>query len=213
MPEKIYENNMAVIAGEVVGNFEFSHRIMGEGIYKGFVKSNRLSASADIIPVMVSERLIAVDEDWTGSFIKITGQVRTHNTPIEGTNKSKLTIYLFAREIEVLDECEDINKVTLTGHLCKSPKYRETPLGREITDIILAVNRPYKKSDYIPCITWGRNARYISAMDVGEIIHINGRFQSRDYIKTSIDGEKETRTAYEISVTSYERIEEDEENE
>ena len=169
----------------------------------------RLSSSNDTIPVMVSERLMDVTQSCRGQCIKVTGQFRSYNRHEE--QKNRLILSVFAREIEFVDEEPDgarTNHIMLEGYMCKRPVYRKTPLGREIADLLLAVNRPYGKSDYIPCICWGRNARYASGFDVGEHVRVLGRIQSREYVKKLSETETETRTAYEVSVSKLECMEE-----
>ena len=172
----------------------------------------RLSDSTDIIPVMVSERLIDVTADYKGSLVIINGQFRSYNRHEE--KKNKLVLSVFAREIEFVDEISEnarTNQIFLDGYICKPPVYRKTPLGREIADVLLAVNRPYGKSDYIPCICWGRNARYASAFEVGGHVLIWGRIQSREYMKRIGENETEKRVAYEVSVSKLELPQEEEE--
>ena len=208
MTDKVIENNQVVIMGEIVSDFSFSHEIFGEGFYMVEVKVERLSDSSDIIPLMVSERLIDVKADYRGQLIMVTGQFRSYNRHEE--RKNRLVLSVFAREIEFVDEIEEsakTNQIYLDGYICKEPVYRKTPLGREIADLLLAVNRPYGKSDYIPCICWGRNARYASAFEVGEHVQIIGRIQSRTYIKKLSDTLTEERTAYEVSVSKLECVE------
>lgn len=169
----------------------------------------RLSNSEDRIPLMISERLIDVTQDYTGEYIMVSGQFRSYNRHEE--LKNRLVLSVFVREVEFIDEEMDgakTNSILLEGYICKKPIYRKTPLGREIADLLLAVNRPYGKSDYIPCICWGRNARYASGFEVGEHVQILGRIQSRDYVKKISETETETRTAYEVSVSKLECIEE-----
>ncbi len=169
---------------------------------------NRLSEQADIIPLMVSERLVDVHKDYRGLTMEAIGQFRSYNRH-EGT-KNRLVLSIFVREIHFLEEFTDYtktNQIFLDGYICKDPIYRKTPLGREIADLLLAVNRPYGKSDYIPCICWGRNARYASAFEVGGHVLIWGRIQSRDYMKKIGENETEKRTAYEVSVSKLEYLE------
>ena len=202
MSDKIIENNQVSIIGEIVSEFVFSHEVFGEGFYLVDVQVKRLSESCDRIPVMVSERLIDVNEDYRGEFVKVTGQFRSYNRHEEKRNR--LVLSVFAREICFTEEETDkvkTNQIFLDGYICKVPVYRKTPLGREIADVLLAVNRPYGKSDYIPCICWGRNARFTAGFEVGNHIQIWGRIQSREYVK-KIEGEyAERRTAYEVSVS------------
>ena len=174
------------------------------------VSVDRLSDSTDIIPVMVSERLLDVSEDYKGMKISITGQFRSYNRHEE--KKNRLVLSVFARELEFVEEIEEsakTNQIFLDGYICKAPIYRKTPLGREIADLLLAVNRPYGKSDYIPCICWGRNARFASTFEVGCRCAVWGRIQSREYMKKISEEEVERRTAYEVSVSKLEIIEEE----
>ena len=210
MTDKVIENNQVVIMGEVVGTFEYSHEIYGEGFYMVDVLVTRLSESADVIPLMVSERLLDVTKDYRGSKIMVTGQFRSYNRHEE--RKNKLVLSVFAREIEFIEEIAEsskTNQIFLDGYICKEPIYRKTPLGREIADLLLAVNRPYGKSDYIPCICWGRNARFASGFEVGARCAIWGRIQSREYVKKISETETEKRIAYEVSVSKLERLDED----
>ena len=209
MTDKVIENNQVVIMGEIVSRFEFSHEIFGEGFYMVDVKVPRLSDSNDIIPLMVSERLIDVEEDYCGQNIMVQGQFRSYNRHEERRNR--LVLSVFAREIEFVDETPEssqTNQIFLDGFICKEPIYRKTPLGREIADLLIAVNRPYGKSDYIPCICWGRNARFASSVTVGTRCEIWGRIQSREYIKKLSEEDAEKRVAYEVSVSKLELREE-----
>ena len=211
MTDKVIENNQVVIMGEIVSDFSFSHEIFGEGFYMVEVKVERLSDSSDIIPLMVSERLIDVKADYRGQMIMVTGQFRSYNRHEE--RKNRLVLSVFAREIEFVDEIEEsakTNQIYLDGYICKEPVYRKTPLGREIADLLLAVNRPYGKSDYIPCICWGRNARYANHFHVGTRCEIFGRIQSREYMKKLSEEQAEKRIAYEVSVSKLELLEEPE---
>lgn len=195
--------------GEVVSDFVFSHEIFGEGFYMVDVNVPRLSDSSDVIPLMVSERLIDVEEDYKGLNIMVQGQFRSYNRHEE--RKNRLVLSVFAREIEFVDETPEsskTNQIYLDGYICKEPIYRKTPLGREIADLLIAVNRPYGKSDYIPCICWGRNARFASNFSVGTRCEIWGRIQSREYMKRLSDEDAEKRIAYEVSVSKLELVEE-----
>lgn len=209
MTDKVFDNNQVSIAGEVVSDFTFSHDVFGEGFYILEVSVNRLSNSYDIIPLMVSERLMDVKKDYKGKMIEVAGQFRSYNRHED--NKNRLVLSVFAREVTI---CEDNyestkpNYIFLDGYICKQPIYRKTPLGREIADILLAVNRPYGKSDYIPCICWGRNARFAESFTVGGHIQVWGRIQSREYQKKVNDIEFEKRVAYEVSVSKLEYVEE-----
>lgn len=209
MTDKVIENNQVVIMGEIVSDFTFSHEIFGEGFYMVDVRVERLSDSMDIIPLMVSERLLDVNGDYKGMYIVVNGQFRSYNRHEE--RKNKLVLSVFAREIEFVDELGEntkSNQIYLDGYICKEPIYRKTPLGREIADLLLAVNRPYGKSDYIPCICWGRNARFASSFEVGARCAVWGRIQSREYMKKISEEQLEKRVAYEVSVSKLELIEE-----
>ena len=211
MTDKVIENNQVVIMGEIVGEFAFSHEIYGEGFYMVDVLVTRLSESADIIPLMVSERLLDVTKDYRGTKIMVTGQFRSYNRHEE--RKNKLVLSVFAREVDFIEEIGEsskTNQIFLDGYICKEPIYRKTPLGREIADLLLAVNRPYGKSDYIPCICWGRNARFASGFEVGTRCAIWGRIQSREYVKKISETEAEKRVAYEVSVSKLEQLEAEE---
>ena len=206
MSDKIIENNQVTIMGKVATEFSFSHEVFGEGFYMVEVEVKRLSNSEDRIPLMISERLIDVTQDYTGEYIMVHGQFRSYNRHEE--QKNHLVLSVFVREISFMEEEPDgtkTNSIWLDGYICKEPIYRKTPLGREIADLLLAVNRPYGKSDYIPCICWGRNARYASGFEVGEHVQLLGRIQSREYVKRISDTETEKRVAYEVSVSKLEK--------
>ena len=193
--------------GEIASEFEFSHEVFGEGFYMLELLVKRLSDSFDRIPVMISERLIDVTKDYRGEFIQISGQFRSYNRHEEKKNRLELSV--FAREAvfaEATDDKIKSNQIFLDGFICKPPVYRKTPLGREIADMLVAVNRPYGKSDYIPCISWGRNARFAANFEVGSRVQIWGRIQSREYVKRLEDDRTEKRTAYEVSVSKLEEI-------
>lgn len=206
MSDKIIENNQVTIMGKLATEFSFSHEVFGEGFYMVEVEVKRLSNSEDRIPLMISERLIDVTQDYTGEYIMVHGQFRSYNRHEE--QKNRLVLSVFVREISFMEEEPDgtkTNSIWLDGYICKEPIYRKTPLGREIADLLLAVNRPYGKSDYIPCICWGRNARYASGFEVGEHVQLLGRIQSREYVKRISDTETEKRIAYEVSVSKLEK--------
>lgn len=212
MSERI-ENNKVTINGEIVSDFAFSHEVFGEKFYIAYLSTERTSGTADVIPVMASDRLIDVTKEWKEQIVRIRGQFRSYNKHKDGKNKVLLSV--FAREFEVRENDgearpNDENTIFLDGYICKEPNYRETPLGREIADLLVAVNRPYRKSDYIQCICWGRNAKFARRFGVGTHISIEGRIQSREYQKRISDTESETRTAYEVSVSKVNVIEETE---
>ena len=209
MSDKIIENNQVTIMGEIASPFIFSHEVYGEGFYMVDVHVKRLSNSEDNIPLMISERLIDVSQDYRGCFMEASGQFRSYNRHEE--NHNRLVLSVFVRDLHIDDveqENEKPNYIFLDGYLCKPPVYRKTPLGREIADLLMAVNRPYGKSDYIPCICWGRNARYADGFGVGEHVQLWGRIQSREYQKQVEEDQYETRVAYEISVSKLECVEE-----
>ena len=210
MTDKLFENNQVTMMGEIVSAFQFSHEVFGEGFYMVELAVSRLSNYSDYIPLMVSERLIDTEQDYTGQFIRISGQFRSYNRHEE--KKNRLVLSVFVRELEFLDEIDEIekkNQIFLDGYICKEPSYRKTPLGREIADVLLAVNRSYGKSDYIPCICWGRNARFASGFTVGCHIQIVGRVQSREYVKRISEEEVEHRVAYEVSVSKVDLLEDE----
>ena len=205
MSEKVMENNRVTVIGTIVSDFTFSHAVFGEGFYLVDLSVSRLSEQADVIPLMVSERLMDVTRDYRGCTIEADGQFRSYNRH-EGV-KNRLVLSVFVREVQFLEEFTDYtktNQIFLDGYICKEPIYRKTPLGRESADLLVAVNRPYGKSDYIPCIAWGRNARFASGFSVGTRIQIWGRVQSREYTKKLSETECEKRTAYEVSVSKLE---------
>lgn len=210
------KNNVVSLFGEVVSEFSYNHEVFGEKFYMFYLKIDRFSETSDIIPVTISERMIDVAKDYKGKLIEVHGQFRSYNRHGEG--KSRLILSVFARELNFVEldegnmpESSKANSVYLDGYICKEPVYRRTPYGREIADVMIAVNRPYSKSDYIPCIVWGRNARYVSRLDVGTHIQLEGRIQSREYLKKLDDESYETKTAYEVSVIRVDVVEESEE--
>ena len=199
------ENNHLVLVGKIVSDKSYSHEIYGEKFYVFNLEVVRLSSTVDIIPITISERLLTGLELKIGKKVSVEGQFRSYNNYENERNRLILTV--FAKEIvEVSDEEKDevTNEVILVGYVCKKPVYRQTPFGREIADVLLAVNRAYNKSDYIPCIAWGRNARFCQNIEVGTEVKIVGRVQSRTYEKKFEDGTVETRVAYEVSVASME---------
>ena len=212
--ENAINNNSIILTGTVVKEPEYSHEVFGEGYYIFMLKCSRTSGNKDTLPVMISDRLVDIREIKVGQVVTVLGQIRSFNRHVDDV-KSKLILSVFARELEILAQDatelpfeENINTVMLDAYICKLPIYRCTPKGREIADILVAVNRPYGKSDYIPCIAWGRNARFAGGLEVGERIQIQGRFQSREYTKKISDSEVETRTAYEVSVSRIDYAEE-----
>lgn len=193
-----FDNNRVYLCGRVIGKPEFSHEVFGEGFYEINLEVNRLSEQFDIIPITISERLMKGVDFSVGATLALVGQFRSYNKMVDA--KSKLMLTVFVREIVTPVEGQNCNIIELEGYLCKAPVYRMTPFKREICDMLLAVNRAYNKSDYLPCIAWGRNARFVSDLGVGEKVFLTGRIQSRQYQKR-IDAEKsETRIAFEVSI-------------
>lgn len=196
-------NNKVMLVGDVVSNYEYNHENHGESFYTFKVRIERTSGQSDIIPVLLSDRLVDVNENIVGRNVSIIGQYRSYNQ-VDSNGKKRLMLFVFATDIEVDSILPYTNDIELIGYVCKEPVYRKTPLDREISDLCVAVNRAYGKSDYIPCIAWGRNARFASKLDIGTKIHIKGRIQSREYSKKISEDEFETRTAYEVSVIEIE---------
>lgn len=209
----MFESNFVTIIGNIAGGFEFDHEFLGEKFYKTYILCERTSGNKDVLPVVVSERICDVKENLCGRRVLANGSIRTYNT--HDDLKSQLIIYLFASVFDTSGEIElgseDVNEVFLDGFICKSPIYRKTPLRRDISDVVLAVNRPYGKSDYIPCIVWGRNAIWIENLPIGSRIKLSGRFQSREYSKKNQDGTTVEKMAYEVSVIRLEECERGEE--
>lgn len=199
MNNQTEKNNKVFISGEIVSEAEFSHEVYGEGFYEMNVLVKRLSGQGDLLPVTVSERLIADKDLKVGSTINAFGQFRSYNKLVDG--KSRLMLTVFVRELLDNSLPKNPNSIVLSGYICKPPVYRTTPFNREICDILIAVNRSYNKSDYIPCIAWGRNARFAKNLEVGEKIAISGRIQSREYQKKFSEEDIRVMTAYEVSIS------------
>ena len=218
MDTNYLENNYLTLVGKVTGEKKFSHEIYGERFYVFNLEIARLSGNADIIPITVSERLVTDEMLVQGKNLLVKGQFRSYNS--YDNEKNRLILTVFAKDVIEVEETEQeeeneivkkdmvTNEVVLVGYICKKPIYRQTPFGREIADILLAVNRAYNKSDYIPTIAWGRNARFCQNLEVGSQVKVVGRVQSRSYEKKYEDGTSETRVAYEVSIGSLEVIEE-----
>lgn len=209
---KMVETNKAEAVGFVTEPFGLDHKVHGEGFYRTVVRTMRDSGKYDDVPVVVSERLTDVTKSQVGNMVAVIGQFRSYNKPDE-SGKRKLILFLFARTFQPLSEGEGgyWNRLSLIGTICKPVIYRVTPLGREVADVMLAVNRAYEKSDYIPCLCWGRDAKWIQFLETGQLLRIKGRIQSREYQKKLGEDEIQTRTAYEVSVQEVE-VYEDEEN-
>lgn len=185
-------SNQVNMVGTIASDFSYSHSLYGETFYNVTLCIKRDSGNSDAIPLLISDRLIDVSKSYIDKSVYVIGEFRSYNQHDEDKNRVKL--YVFVNTIE-LSTGSHINDVFLEGYLCKNPTYRRTPLGREISDVMLAVNRAYNKSDYIPCVVWGRNAYYVKNMSAGDRIRVAGRIQSREYVKNG-----ETKVAYELSV-------------
>lgn len=205
--ERLNQNNAVKISGEIVSDFTYDHEMYGEGFYKVFVQVTRISGNLDTIPVMVSDRIIDVNKNLTGEMVAIEGEFRSYNKHLLGANK--LLLFVLCKKIEIVKYCMNEDEIFLRGFICKNPIYRKTQFKREISDLLIAVNRYYGKSDYIPCISWGRNARFASTFPVGTHVQCIGRIQSRGYIKKYEDGTEEQRTTYEVSVSKINVLEEE----
>ena len=213
------ENNHIVLVGKVTSDKRFSHEIYGEKFYVFNLEIARLSGNADIIPITVSERIITDEMLIQGKQLLVKGQFRSYNS--YDNEKNRLILTVFAKDVVEVEENNEeeenemakkdtvTNEVVLVGYICKKPIYRQTPFGREIADVLLAVNRAYNKSDYIPTIAWGRNARFCQNLEVGTKVKLVGRVQSRMYEKKHEDGTVENRVAYEVSIGSLEIVDED----
>lgn len=209
MNYELMENNKVYLMGKVVSKPEYSHEMYGESFYELNLSVKRLSEHSDIIPITVSEKLLIDNNFDIEKDVCIRGQFRSYNKLVDG--KSKLMLTVFVREVCEWDESLNPNVIEIVGYICKPPIYRTTPFKREICDLLVAVNRAYNKSDYLPCIAWGRNARFVQNSEVGQKVYITGRIQSRDYQKKLSDEKTEVRIAYEISVNKIlkEKIEEE----
>ncbi|MBP3648017.1 MAG: single-stranded DNA-binding protein [Clostridia bacterium] len=200
--------NSIHLRGQIMQNLEFGHELFGEQFYVTTLRVPRLSGAEDFLPITLSERLLIDEPITAGSTLCLEGQLRSYNKVIEGSGR--LLITAFAQRLINCDEdTENPNRVQLTGALCKAPSYRTTPFGREIADLMLAVNRSYGKSDYIPCIAWGRTARYASNLKIGDKVQLVGRFQSRAYQKQMPDGTTLNKVAYEVSISRLSALKED----
>jgi single-stranded DNA-binding protein len=226
------ENNSIRLVGKVTSEKEFSHEVYKENFYSFNLEVERLSGATDVLPVIISEKLLQNFDLKIGLEVRVLGQFRSYNNTTENKGRTRLVLSVFVKEIEKIEDVAVVsgeetdeedshlagifestknitNDVNLTGFICKKPVYRKTPFGREITDVLLAVNRAYNKSDYIPCIAWGRNAKYAETLSVGCEIRVTGRVQSRIYEKRNPDDTVTTRVAYEVSLASLDVVEED----
>jgi single-stranded DNA-binding protein len=197
----VIQNNKVYLCGTVADEPKYSHELYGEGFYEFLLKVPRLSEQSDTIPITVSERLLTEHGVCAGKKVALNGQFRSYNKMVD--ERSKLMLTVFVRDFCAAEE-ENPNSVELAGYICKPPIYRTTPFNREICDLLVAVNRAYNKSDYIPCIAWGRNARFVKSIDVGQKLKICGRIQSREYTKKLSETASETRVAYELSINKIE---------
>lgn len=199
--EYLNNNNKVFLQGEVVGDVELSHEVKGEKFYTFNLKVPRSSGVFDVLPIMISEKLLTNSRIKNGEFVAIRGQFRSHNMTNDGA-KSHLVLSVYCREVCDWDETLNPNVLELCGYICKPPIYRTTPFGRQIADLLIAVNRNYNKSDYIPCIAWGQNAIYASGLEVGKAVTLTGRIQSREYCKF-VEGSDEPlqKIAYEVSIS------------
>lgn len=211
MSYETLSNNKVYLRGTIIKGPEFSHEVFGEGFYELALSVQRLSDHCDVIPITVSERILDNDAFAVGNEVAIRGQFRSYNKLVD--EKSKLMLTVFVREIIENDPSINPNIIELSGYICKPPIYRTTPFKREICDMLLAVNRAYNKSDYLPCIAWGRNARFVKNIEVGQKIFLSGRIQSREYQKKLEGEEMETKTAYEISINRVSLNQDDDLNE
>ncbi|AGY75583.2 MULTISPECIES: single-stranded DNA-binding protein [Clostridium] len=203
-------NNKIYLEGTVASELQFSHEMYGEGFYTFNVEVPRLSESKDILFITISERLIGGMDIKVGTDVIIEGQLRSYNKFVDGANRLILTV--FARNIDFCTErSKNPNQIFLDGFICKEPVYRTTPFGREISDMLLAVNRAYNKSDYIPTIAWGRNSRFCKSLKVSDNIRVWGRLQSREYQKKISDTETVKKIAYEVSISKMEKVNRDKE--
>jgi len=201
------DTNIVYLRGEIDSNMEFSHEIFGEKFFNTKIKINRLSESYDTLPLTISERLLQEIDMDNNNKVNVVGQLRSYNKNID--NKNRLVLTVFVRKInESEDENKDPNSIFLDGYICKEPVYRKTPLGREITDLLIAINRPYNKSDYIPSIVWGRNAKFAKTLKVGDRIQMWGRVQSREYEKKLENGQSIKKVAYEVSISKIKKLSE-----
>ena len=191
-------NNRIIAVGRLDGELELSHEVMNEPFYTGTLLVKRLSGAVDRLPVTIPGKLMGLLPEDNRQLL-VTGQVRSYNKVVDGAGR--LMVTLFVQSLALSPDNDTLNRVTLTGALCKPPIYRSTPFGREICDMMLAVNRAFGKSDYIPCIAWGRTARFAAGLSVGDRVQLQGRFQSRVYQKQLPDGAVQERTAYEVSVS------------
>ena len=199
------DTNIVNLRGELEEELTLSHEIFGEKFYSAKIKIHRLSDTYDVLPITISERLLQEVKLSENNLVDVVGQLRSYNKNID--NRNKLVLTVFAREINDVDgDSKDPNSIFLDGYICKEPVYRKTPLGREITDLLVAINRPYNKSDYIPSIVWGRNAKFAKNLKVGDRIQMWGRVQSREYEKKLEGGDVEKRVAYEVSISKIKKL-------
>ena len=195
-----HTGNHITLCGTLRALPEYSHSNHERRFFRFELEVERLSGTADVLPVMAAEDVLMAADLFAGGRFLVEGQIRSFNSRAESGRR--LIISVFAESVTTTEQPPQ-NDAVLTGTICKPPIYRRTPLGREICDVMLAVPRQYQRTDYIPCILWGRSAQEAASALPGSKLHVTGRLQSRDYIKV-IDGESFTRTAYELSVTEAE---------
>ena len=200
------ENNVITLTGTVESEPQLSHRVLDENFYIFMLRVPRLSETEDVLPVTVSEKLYNPEVLHTGTSVKVSGQLRSYNKYTETKTHLILTVFAKAIDVPTEEDEDDPNEIYINGFICKSPVYRKTPFGREITDLIVAVNRAFNRSDHIPAIAWGRNAVFSESLEVGSNVMVWGRLQSRNYNKKISDTEIEVRTAYELSITRIEKV-------
>ena len=195
-----HEHNQVNLCGVLAELPAFSHEHRGRRFYRFPLEVERLSGAVDILPVLVPENVLCAMDLSGGDMLEVSGQIRTFNNKTDTGRRLVISVYA-----ERLASCqgEPENDILLTGAICKEPVYRQTPLGREICDVMLAVNRPYHRADYIPCIFWGRLANLVRECPVGQLLQLTGRLQSREYLKV-LGEESERRTAYEVSAMTLE---------
>ena len=200
------ENNIITLTGTVETEAIYSHSVLDEKFYTFMLRVPRLSQNDDILPVTIAEHQLDSMLIQEGNKIKVKGQLRSYNKYT--SLKTRLILTVFAKGIAPAyeDDTENPNEIFINGFICKAPIYRRTPFGREITDLIVAVNRAFNRSDYIPAIAWGKNAVFSENLEVGSNVMLWGRLQSRNYNKRISEDETEQRTAYELSITKIEKL-------
>lgn len=208
------DNNKLAVQGYLMNDLSYDHTILSEDFYSSTIAIPRYSDTEDIIPIIVSERLVNTSELVKGTWVRIDGQFRSHNLKVEDSDKSVYKLSIFAQNVSIIDTDDEhigYNEIVLNGYICKLPRYRTTPSGREITDLYIAINRAKRKSDYLPCISWGRNAKYSETLSVGTHVYITGRVQSREYYKKLDEDNTVLKMCYEVSINTISEIFDDDE--